>query len=236
MRLSATRQRTGGVTLVTATLENDGPDSRRVRIESELDGPVWAPRREGVPAAGWDPEAGTVAVTLSPGERTGIGFATPAAPADPPVSIVDAERATPDGGIAASPAGVVRALGDPSPPGSAVPTALPDPDGDDGTPPDTDVEASESESADGTSDDEDRTSGAIEGADRPIEDGSRPDPGVGGYPAVTAWLSAVEERIECAQGDGTDSGTPPTADAKRLRTVARRAVELAERADGGGSA
>jgi hypothetical protein len=212
MRLSATTRRAGGVTFVEATLENDAPDARRVRVESELDGPVWPPRREGVPAAGWDPEDGTVAVTLGPGECAGLGFASPADPVDPPVSVAGTERATPDGGIAASPAGVVRVLGDPSPPDCAIPSGPADPGGTD-----TDAEEPPTDST--------ATDGPAEGSTE--RDGK---PGIGGYPAVAAWLSAVEERIERAGGDG---GPRAAADADRLRTVARRAVELAERVDGG---
>lgn len=210
MQLSATTRRVGGVTFVEATLENDAPDARRVRVESELDGPVWPPRREGVPAAGWDPDDGTVAVTLSPGECAGLGFASPADPVDPPVSVAGTERASPDGGIAASPAGVVRVLGDPSPPDCAIPSAPP---GRKGGTPDEGDDPVEPPDADGS------------------DEREEPPAGVGGYPAVLAWLSAVEGRIERS---GDDSGGPrPAADADRLRTVARRAVELAERVDGG---
>jgi hypothetical protein len=50
---------------------------------------------------------------------------------------------------------------------------------------------------------------------------------------VTAWLAAVEGRVDAAE---RTAGTGPgdrtlAADAERLRTVGRRAVTLAERAD-----
>ncbi|PSQ16283.1 hypothetical protein BRD00_11375 [Halobacteriales archaeon QS_8_69_26] len=123
VRLVSRTRREGPVTLVEAALVNDGPLPRRVRVESRLDGPVWPPRRRGVPESGWDGR--TYAVALDAGERLGFGFASPAQPVDPPVALVaddpPAFDATPD-----TPADVVRALGDPAPPTDAV--ALPEPD------------------------------------------------------------------------------------------------------------
>jgi hypothetical protein len=52
---------------------------------------------------------------------------------------------------------------------------------------------------------------------------------------VTAWLAAVERRVDDAGRAAGTAGAPDAgrlaADAERLRTVGRRAVALAERAD-----
>jgi len=76
--------RTEGVTLVRlyVTAEN----RRQVRIENRLDGPVWPPREEGQPAAGWDGD--TFEGVVAPDHRLVAGYATPAPPADPPAEIV----------------------------------------------------------------------------------------------------------------------------------------------------
>lgn len=222
VRIEARTARVDGVTLVEATLLHDGPGSRRVRVESELDGPVWPPRRQGVPEAGWDREAGTLTVEVSPGDRLGIGFATPADPADPPVSVVESERVGDGGGgIGSSAAAVVRALGDPSPP----PDALPAPAGSD---PDPEKRSDDSGFASPPTDDPERDDANRRATADPSVDRSAktdPDPAPGGYPAVAAWLSAVERRIHGGPDDRL------AADAKRLRAVARRAITLAERAD-----
>lgn len=134
--------REAGATLVELLVTNDGP-AARVHVANRLDGPVWPPRRRGVPAAGWDDDG--VTCTLTAGETRGLGYATPAPPAEPPVEIVRTGPVGPDehglqstvegpaGGdgpgvpddlsnVAASPAGVVRSLGDPRPPRDAVPS------------------------------------------------------------------------------------------------------------------
>lgn len=95
--------------VVTANAE------RTVRVEPAGDGPVWPPRRRGVPAAGWDPSGfeGRVA----PGEPLAVGFATPGAvPDDDPVVVHRIDEATTDSDAA----DVVRRLGDPRPPRDAV--------------------------------------------------------------------------------------------------------------------
>jgi hypothetical protein len=94
--------------VVTANAE------RTVRVEPAGDGPIWPPRRRGVPAAGWDPTGfeGRVA----PGEPLALGFATPGEVPDEPVVVraVDEAASDPDA------ADVVRRLGDPRPPRDAV--------------------------------------------------------------------------------------------------------------------
>ncbi|MFB6142619.1 MAG: hypothetical protein ABEJ30_04670 [Halorientalis sp.] len=134
--LTCTAERTDGVTLVTGRLRNpDGP--RRVRVENCLDGPVWPPRTDGVPAAGWDADGCAFAAVI-PGDTTrALGYATPARPADEPMTVVAADPVTeevdgefepraavPD--VAPSPAAVVRSLDSPRPPRDAVPVSGPD--------------------------------------------------------------------------------------------------------------
>lgn len=107
-----------GVTLVELCVTADRRE--RVRVENRLDGPVWPPRREGVPAAGWH-DSGVTAV-VAPGDRLVRGYASPAEPADPPAEIAEA---APDAGTDAdtpAPREVVRSLGRATPPRDAIPT------------------------------------------------------------------------------------------------------------------
>ncbi|MBV0925573.1 hypothetical protein KTS45_15305 [Halomicroarcula limicola] len=112
--------RRDGVTLVTARLwEIDEPT--RVRVRNRLDGPVWPPRRQGMPEAGWT-DSGFEAV-VGPGSHA-LGYATPAPPADPAAELRDATPApdaVPVDDRTETAADVVRELGDPSPPADAVP-------------------------------------------------------------------------------------------------------------------
>ncbi|WP_435180605.1 hypothetical protein [Halorussus sp. AFM4] len=117
-----------GVSLVELLVRNPSATARRVRVANRLDGPVLPPRREGVPAAGWD-DGGFEGVVAADG-RLALGYATRAPAAEPPVELVWTERAGADAtgrdaaGFAdgATPEGVVRSLGDPRPPADAVPT------------------------------------------------------------------------------------------------------------------
>lgn len=93
VRLDAVAVPVGGATLVGAVVALpaavDG--RRRVRLADETGGPLWPPRRRGAPAAGWD-DAG-VTVALDPGERRAVGYATPAPPADPPLTVAGVDTA-----------------------------------------------------------------------------------------------------------------------------------------------
>jgi hypothetical protein len=89
--LSVTVERRGDASLVELVVANGTPESHRVRVANRLDGPVWPPRSEGVPADGWD-DGGFEGV-VGPGERLGLGYASPAPPADPPAEIAWSERA-----------------------------------------------------------------------------------------------------------------------------------------------
>lgn len=125
-----TTRRENGTTLVELVLVNDGP-ARRVRVDNELDGPVHPPRTDGVPAEGWNEDG--FEGTVDAGERLALGYATPAPPADPPVSVewlgppdgegprIEDHPAVPQ--VTATTDGVARALEDPRPPRDAVPEA-----------------------------------------------------------------------------------------------------------------
>jgi hypothetical protein len=110
----------GDVTLVTLSLSSTDPT--HVRIENRLDGPVWPPRKQGVPAAGWDEEgfSGVVDGHLA------LGYACPvvADDADQPAEIVDERPPTGDDGPTAR--SLVRELGDGSPPPDAIGPTTPE--------------------------------------------------------------------------------------------------------------
>jgi hypothetical protein len=102
----------GEATLVTLSLSSAEPT--HVRVENCLDGPVWPPREQGVPAAGWNEEgfAGVVDGHLA------LGYACPAGPADQPAHIVEEQPPTDEEEPTAR--SLVRELGDASPPQDAV--------------------------------------------------------------------------------------------------------------------
>lgn len=113
--LDCAHETVDGVTLVEVRLESDGRE--RVTLEPTHDGPIWPPRRQGVPEQGWHEDGWTGVV--SGDEPVALGYATPAEPADPPVRIADRGPA-PDEHDAPGPRAVLRALGDPRPPRDAV--------------------------------------------------------------------------------------------------------------------
>lgn len=107
-----------GATLVSAIVENPHDEPARYRLENDLDGPVWPPRRRGYPEPGWD-ESGFEGV-VEPGERHSLGYAVPAEPADPPARIAWTEPAdsTDRGGDTAD--STARSFRDPRPPRSVL--------------------------------------------------------------------------------------------------------------------
>jgi len=115
--------RRDGVTLVELTVTADAPEC--VRIESQLQ-PVWPPRRQGVPATGWDD--GGFEGRVDPSTPLVLGYASPATPADPPATVHTQETGDHPGATTGSAdttgqtaAGIVRALGRGAPPRDAVP-------------------------------------------------------------------------------------------------------------------
>ena len=74
----------GDVTLVTLSVSSTDPT--HVRIENCLDGPVWPPREQGVPAAGWD-DGGFSGVVDG---RLALGYACPAEHSKgPPAELIE---------------------------------------------------------------------------------------------------------------------------------------------------
>ncbi|WP_435334572.1 hypothetical protein [Haloarchaeobius sp. TZWWS8] len=111
------------VTFVAATLTNDETRAREVTLESGLPN-VWPPRRQGMPEAGWEDDA--VTCVIPPGGIRGIGFASPDPPeaADGALLSLVSEQPTDEESLDISAAGLVRTLGDPTPPGDVVPQSL----------------------------------------------------------------------------------------------------------------
>ena len=103
----------GGVTLVELVVTAE--QAEQVRIESNLS-PVWPPRRQGHPEAGWDGESFEGRVEAD--DCLVVGFASPAEPVEPPVDL-QTEPPADDDDI--DPQAVIRALGDGIPPRDAVP-------------------------------------------------------------------------------------------------------------------
>lgn len=226
MDLTWTVERDGGVSLVRCRVHNDSAVRQRVRIESRLDGPVFPPRRSGIPEAGWD--ASGVTLRLEPDGRRAIGFAVPApkdAPqtlsADPPVEVVDAtavesaaadptaiESATPD-------ASTTRGDADPvseGDSGSAVAGALRDLA--DHRPPRAAVDGDAVVNSDGAADertDGDDTGGGDTTESDVNEGGAESDDDAGEWSrartavgssesdALDEWFDAIERRLERAE-------------------------------------
>jgi hypothetical protein len=106
--------RMGEATLVELSVHSDR--AQQVRIESRLR-PVWPPRRQGVPAWGWDDSS--FEGTVGGDEALVLGYATPAPPEEPPAEIVETGR--PEQEVTVTPDTVVRALGDSRPPRDVLP-------------------------------------------------------------------------------------------------------------------
>jgi hypothetical protein len=115
--LECDHETVAGVTLVECRLASDLTE--RVTVEPTHDGPIWPPRRQGVPAAGWTDDGWTGTVPAE-GYRA-LGYATPAQPADDPARI--SATAQPESDEAVSARDVIRSLGDPTPTRDAVPPA-----------------------------------------------------------------------------------------------------------------
>ena len=99
------------VTYVRAICTNTRTTPQTIRLESHLDGPIWLPRYHGLDDPAWHENIweGTVAA----GRSRGIGFASPADPVDPPVTLLETRRATDTDTI--TPAARLCALDDWSP-------------------------------------------------------------------------------------------------------------------------
>jgi len=116
VRLEVRTRRVDGLTLVEGRLHNDDRRPVRTTVETSCS-PVYPPRSSGRPVRGWQPSEGQTRLLLAAGQRAGVGFAPPVAPDGPALRVVATERdPSTDGGMAATPEGVVDALGDPLPP------------------------------------------------------------------------------------------------------------------------
>lgn len=234
-------ERVDGVTLVTARVEGAAVPTT-VRLVSRLDGPVWPPRRRGVPEAGWDGDA--VERTVPADGRVVVGFASPAPPVDPPVAVADATPVTEEASDdAPSARAVMRELAAARPPRDAVPR------------PDTDERDGASESDTGSDPGAETTSGDEREGDRERDGDDEVDP-ASFERAETATpatdLDVARRRVASAERLA-DAETVPTAtaalsavggldgarrlradldrDAECLRALANRAERLAERAE-----
>jgi len=196
------------VTLVTVDLRNPSPVDRPVRVSNRLDGPVLPPKRAGVPESGWDQD-GFDGIVSAAGRRT-LGYACPAPARRPPVSVVDEGRA--DEAAADATATAVRELGDPRPPGDAIPSVR---------------EAED----DGTGDEPPAPTGAEPGVPPAVESWlttveARVDCG---ERLTDASVELATTALD-ATDDVSDLSEQVSADAAALGVVAERAAALAERA------
>lgn len=206
---------TDGVTLVRAAL-TDVSEPTRVVLANRLDGPLWPPRQEGVPEAGWT-DSGFEAV-LEAG-RHAFGYASPAPPSDPAVELIEATPvpdAEPTCESRLSPAAVTRDLGDPSPPRDALPSA------------DSENEAIAS---DPTTDGDQGSSSGLPDAVTPFFEAAH-DRVV--RAEALAAAESVDEATEAVRDAGGLAGVRSLddrqrADERALRAVARRAETLADR-------
>jgi hypothetical protein len=195
----------GDATLVTLSLSSADPT--HVRIANRLDGPVWPPREQGVPAAGWDEEGfeGVVDGTLA------LGYACPVTTDEtaPPAEIVETRPPTDDDAVTAR--SLVRDLGDASPPPAAVglPEAAAAPATTD-APETVDTPAADTPESDPTVAD----STAADGTDRQdADDAASASP----PPVVTAWLDDIESRLD--EADRLAAATSVTEAAEAVAAV-----------------
>ncbi len=180
-----------GVTLVELVVTSDTRE--RVRVENCLDGPVWPPRRQGVPEDGWT-DSGYEG-DVGPDDRLVAGYATPADPSDPPARLVSVDSTDDDSAV--TPRDVVRALGDPRPPREGV--AVPD----ESHEPPPSAKSTET----GSTEPPEKVGNSPEwGHEHATTEGSLP-------PAVEAYLTRVRERLDEAEGLAGPSTAGEASDA-----------------------
>ena len=223
MERSWSVDRTNGVTLVRCRLCNDRDAACQVRVESRLDGPVLAPRRNGVPEDGWDRSG--VTVRLDPGERRAVGFASPAEPTEPPVAVEvtganEGARVSGDEGAGTNAKGVaacdaVRRLGIHRPPADvieamsaeSVPTEAGCTTGTGDATCTVDEATDEKAATVDEATDADGTTDADGMTEEWNDDGSPAD-----HENVDEWFTAIERRIERGERlTGTDLATATKA-------------------------
>lgn len=247
-RFECDSERVDGVTLVRCRLATDA--RVRVTVEPTHDGPIWPPRRQGVPAPGW--ADGTWTGVVHPDGPRGLGYATPGTvdDGDDPATVAGVEPAEAGDGPV-SPRDVVRALGDPSPARDAVPDAPPGVATDDAT-------AGDRERSPGAVADASDTTGGETGetpggeASESTGDGDHATPDSTEPIAGAARLDAIEERLDTAADLAAVSAPEEArkavadaggvaavralveqleADRAYVRRVSERSAALAERAE-----
>lgn len=117
MNLQVNVHERGSVSLVSAVLTNPHDRRARFRLENELDGVVWPPRRRGRPEAGWD-EAGFEGV-IDPGDRLALGYAVPA-PLETPAAVIAWSEPAADRNPSPDVRSAARSFRDPRPPRSVL--------------------------------------------------------------------------------------------------------------------
>ncbi|MBX0288074.1 hypothetical protein [Haloarcula salinisoli] len=90
MQVETDCRRENGVTFVRGAVTNTRTTIHRARLESTLDGPTWPPKRDGTVVPEW--RDGVWEATIRPGDTLGLGFASPAAPKSPALTVTDLKR------------------------------------------------------------------------------------------------------------------------------------------------
>ncbi|MXR50323.1 hypothetical protein GRX03_01695 [Halovenus sp. WSH3] len=183
--LEWTCERIDGVTLVELTVTSER--ATRVRVESTLR-PVWPPRRQGRPAAGWD--GPVFEAEVDEDERLVVGYASPAERVDPPAEVTT----RPPEEEEVDPADVIRALGDGTPPRDAVPTG--------GTSAESAVQTDTPERESARQEADPDPSATQRGSVGPGPSAAA----TGVPPAIEAYFEGLERRIAAAE-ELTESGT-----------------------------
>lgn len=233
-------RRKDGITLVELLVTSER--NCEIRLESELQ-PVWPPRRQGVPAAGW--EDGTFVGELQADGRLVLGYASPAEPVEPPaeLQVISGTDADPF-----SPRELIHALGDPKPPRDAVPagntasTALdskPSPTHPQQTET-TDSTAPEGNRCSFSRSNEHDTHQLNDEEPKPQREAVRDSSELTGTlpPMFDSWFGAVESRLaEATQLETQEVQSHPLrrqllTDRSRLERIKSRHQELASRFDG----
>lgn len=190
--------RRDGVTLVELVVTAETEEW--IRIESRLQ-PVWPPRRQGVPVAGWDEDG--FEGRVGPNDRLVLGYASPAAPVDPPARLRTVEETRHDAAEVTA-RELVRTLGESAPPREAVPT--PDCAASTGGP---------ASGGDGGSQSRDSGGGPVTNGES--TDGHSPD-----------GREAAIEREHAEQPDGVDRPGERSETVDRSQSVAGGALEAVE--------
>lgn len=112
----------GDITLIAGQLDNRtavaGIDAHAVTVEPHINGEVWPPADQHLPAASWD--NGEIHITVPVGSVVGIGVAGHGDPAEPPLEVTGVQPSE-QSKQATTPTDILRELGDPRPTDEAIP-------------------------------------------------------------------------------------------------------------------